>query len=107
MNKYFLKTEFINDKIITKNSDGQDTLVTAETFNDYFAEMMIKAGQGHLIQANTQYVESGEKKSFEQISDDVILLTSTPEQIAENLQNQTAKEPALKRKRGRQPKQPA
>ena len=101
-----LKPEFIDNQIITKTSDGTEILVTSQTFNDYFGDLMFKNGQHHLLRINPQWSESQntEKKTFVPITEGHILLTSKPEEIVERLQNQTANEPTLKRKPGRQPK---
>ena len=52
MNKYILKPEFIDCTIITKTSDGTEIVVTAQSFNDYFGELMFKNGQHHLLKVN-------------------------------------------------------
>lgn len=103
MNKYFLKPEFEKDQIITRNKEGREVLVTAETFNDYFAELMINNNQHHLVSINRLYDEKDEsqKKTFTQISEGVILLTSPPDKIEEPKQNQIVSEPESKPKRGR------
>lgn len=107
--KYYLKKEHENDTIIVKNKEGRDTLITKKNFNDYYAEMIIANNYGHLIQLNHLYDEKSalEKKTFTQISEGVISLTSTPEQIAEKGQNQIVKESESKPKRGRPFKQQA
>ncbi len=103
MNKYFLKPEFEKAQIITKNKEGRDVLVTSDTFNDYFAQLMLDNNQGHLITLNRLYdpQSESEKKTFTQVSETVISLTLHPEKIAETLQNQTVQEPESKRKPGR------
>ena len=58
MNKYILKPEFIDCTIITKTSDGTEIVVTAQSFNDYFGELMFKNGQHHLLKVNPMWSES-------------------------------------------------
>lgn len=107
--KYYLKKEHENSTIITRNKEGRDVLVTKNNFNDYFAELMLANNQHHLVQLNHLYDEKSvsEKKTFTQISEDVISLTSTPEQIAERGQKQIVNEQESKPKRGRPPVQKA
>lgn len=105
MSKYLLHPNHINDQIITKAEDGADILITKEIFNDYFGELLLKNNLHHLIIINQSFdTSSAEKKTFHQVTEDVILLTSTPEQIAERAQNQTVEPLKLKRKPGPQPK---
>jgi hypothetical protein len=103
MNKYILKPEFEKAEIITKNREGRDVLVTAETFNDYFAELMINNNQTHLVSINRLYDEKddNQKKTFTQISEGVILLTSLPDQTEEQQPKVTVNEQELKARRGR------
>lgn len=104
--KFRIKQEFIHCDIITKDKSGNDVLVNHLNFNDYFANLMFTSGQGHLIELNPHYdVQlSEEKKSFEQISENVIALTYNPLEIGENNLQEIPKEQESKRKRGRQPK---
>lgn len=104
--KFRIKQEFIHCDIITKDKSGNDVLVNHLNFNDYFANLMFISGQGHLIELNPHYdVQlSEEKKTFEQISENVIALTYDPLQIEENNSTEIPKEQESKRKRGRQPK---
>lgn len=104
MNKYFLKPGY--ETIITKSDDGHELLITPNTFNDYFGDLMMKNNQAHLLTINQEWAKENntEKKTFTQISDNVILLTSKEEQTENSLRNQTVNEPVLKRKPGRQPK---
>lgn len=104
--KFRIKQEFIHCDIITKDKSGNDVLVNHLNFNDYFANLMFISGQGHLIELNPHYdVQlSEEKKSFEQISENVIALTYNPLEIGENNLKEILKEQESKRKRGRQPK---
>lgn len=104
MNKYILKPGY--ETIITKTDDGHELVITPNTFNDYFGDLMMKNNQGHLLTISSEWSEgnSTEKKTFTQITENVILLTSSPEKTENNLQNPTVNEPALKRKPGRQPK---
>ena len=104
MSKYILKPGY--ETIITKSDDGHEMLITPNTFNDYFGDLMMKNNQTHLLTINTEWARENntEKKTFTQITENVILLTSSPEKTENGLQNQTVNEPALKRKHGRQPK---
>ena len=104
MNKYFLKPGY--ETIITKSDDGHELLITPNTFNDYFGDLMMKNNQAHLLTINTEWAKENntEKKTFTQISDNVILLTSNTEKTENSSQLQTANEQVLKRKPGRQPK---
>ena len=104
--KFRIKQEFIHCDIITKDKSGNDVLVNHLNFNDYFANLMFISGQGHLIELNPHYDVklNEEKKSFEQISENVIALTYDPLQIEENNSTEIPKEQESKRKRGRQPK---
>lgn len=106
MYKYILKPDFLNADIITKTSDGTSILITAATFNDHFGEMMFKNGQQHLLTINPQWNEnnSSEKKTFIQITDTHILLTSNPEPTENSSQSEIVKEQESKQKRGRRPK---
>jgi hypothetical protein len=104
MNKYFLKQEFLDCEIHTKTFDGTDILVTSKTFNDDFAEMMLHNGQSHLIQVNPRYNENDntEKKSYVQLSENVISLTSPYQQIEEKPQKKISKKLASKQSVGKQ-----
>lgn len=101
MNKYILKPGY--ETIITKTDDGHELVITPNTFNDYFGDLMMKNNQGHLLTISSQWSEgnSTEKKTFTQITENVILLTSNPEKTEKNLPNQTVKEVASKQKPGR------
>ena len=104
MNKYYLHPDHINSVIHTKTDDGTEIIVTAATFDDYFAEMLLKRGAGHLVKINPVYLESehaSEKKTFHQISEGVISLTSKPDEIDLNEQPKTVNEQESKPKRGR------
>ena len=107
MSKYILKQGY--ETIITKSDDGHELLITPNTFNDYFGDLMMKNNQAHLLTINQEWAKENntEKKTFTQITENVILLTSNLEKTENNLQNQTVNELALKRKRGRQPKNKA
>jgi hypothetical protein len=104
MSKYILKQGY--ETIITKSDDGHELLITPNTFNDYFGDLMMKNNQAHLLTINQEWAKENntEKKTFTQITENVILLTSNLEKTENNLQNSTVNEPVLKRKRGRQPK---
>jgi len=107
MSKYILKPGY--ETIITKSDDGHELLITPNTFNDYFGDLMMKNNQSHLLTVNAEWAKENntEKKTFTQITENVILLTSKPEQTENNSPNPTVNEPVLKRKPGRQPKQKA
>ena len=104
MPKYILKPGY--ETIITKSDDGHELLITPNTFNDYFGDLMMKNNQGHLLTISQDWVNNNntEKKTFTQITENVILLTSNPEKIENSLPNQTVKEQESKRKPGRQPR---
>jgi hypothetical protein len=101
MSKYILKPGY--ETIITKSDDGHELLITPNTFNDYFGDLMMKNNQGHLLTISQDWVNnnSTEKKTFTQITENVILLTSNQEKIEEKQQNQTVKVQELKSKGGR------
>jgi hypothetical protein len=104
--KFRIKKEFIDCNIITKDKSGNDVLITQLNFNDYFANMLFVNGQGHLIEMNPNHDKENEnqKKTFEQISENVIALTYNPLETEENNSKEIPKEQVLNRKRGRQPK---
>jgi len=103
--KFRIKSEFLDCDIITKDKSGNDVLVNKNNFNDYFANLMFLAGQSHLIEQNPHHnVEFEEKKTFEQLSENVIALTYNPLQTEESNSKEIPQEQELKRKRGRQPK---
>jgi len=104
MSKYILKPGY--ETIIAKSDDGHEMLITPNTFNDYFGDIMMKNGLSHCLTINTEWAKENntEKKTYTQITDNVILLTSNPEKTENGSQNQTVNEPVLKRKPGRQPK---
>lgn len=87
--KYLLNAQYIDCQMFTKTNDGTEILVTKNEFNDYFAELFLKNGQSHLVALNPNYdFKMDEKKTFNQISESVILLTLNPEQIAERQQKE-------------------
>lgn len=104
MDKYILKEGFA--EIISRTSDGTEILITPLTFNDYFGDMMMQNNQGHMLIINPRWTAENntEKKTFVQITEDVISLTSPYELIDDKKQNEIAEPQELKRKRGRQPK---
>jgi hypothetical protein len=101
MQKYILKPGY--ETIITKSDDGHELLITPNTFNDYFGDLMMKNNLGHLLTISQDWVNnnSTEKKTFTQITENVILLTSNQEKTENSLPNQTVKEQESKRKPGR------
>jgi hypothetical protein len=103
--KFRIKSDFLDCDIITKDKSGNDVLVNKNNFNDYFANLMFIGGQGHLIEPNPHYdIKFEEKKTFEQISENVIALTYDPLQTEESNSVETPQEQESKPKRGRQPK---
>lgn len=103
--KFRIKSEFLECDIITKDKSGNDVLVNKNNFNDYFANLMFLAGQSHLIEQNPHHnIEFEEKKTFEQLSENVIALTYDPLKTEESNSQEIPKEQELKRKRGRQPR---
>lgn len=102
MDKYILNPAHVNDTIITKTTDGHEIVVTKANFNDYFAECMLRCGQTHLVKTNAEYKEElVEKKTYVQISENVILSTLPVDQIGKPEQNQTANEPESNQKGGK------
>jgi len=103
MNKYTLKGE--HSVIFTRTSDGTEISFEPKDFNDAIGDLLCLNNQDHLVSINPQWQNENttEKKTFKQITENVILLTSNQEQTENNLPNQTANEPELKRKRGMQP----
>jgi len=103
--KFRIKSDFLDCDIITKDKSGNDVLVNKNNFNDYFANLMFIGGQGHLIEPNPHYdIKFEEKKTFEQISENVIALTYDPLKTEESNSVETPQEQESKPKRGRQPK---
>ena len=104
--KFRIKQDFIGCDIITKDKSGNDVLVNHLNFNDYFANLMFVSGQGHLIELNPLYDAQlqEEKKTFDQISENVIALTYDPLSTEESNSKETQTEQESKPKRGRQPK---
>lgn len=92
--KFRIKKEFIDCKINTKDYRGNDILVDKSNFNDAFAEMILAAGQGHLVELNPLYdnLLSTQKKTFEQVSEGVIVLTLDPLENASKQQEETPKQ---------------
>ena len=103
MNKYTLKGE--HSVIFTRTSDGTEISFEPKDFNDALGDLLCLNNQDHLVSINPQWQNANvtEKKTFKQITDNVILLTSNQEQTEESSPSQTANEPSSKRKRGRQP----
>jgi len=102
-NRFKLKREHENSQIITKDKHGNDILITKHEFNDYFAECMLANNLGHLIEINPLYKEiEDEKKTFNQVSEGVIVLTSNPLQTESKPQEQTQKEKTSNSKGGKQ-----
>ena len=101
MSKYILKPGY--ETIITKSDDGHEMLITPNTFNDYFGDLMMKNNQAHLLTINAEWAKENntEKKTFTQITENVILLTSNTEKIERPSQNEIVKELGLKQKPGR------
>lgn len=110
MNKYMFRPEHKNAQVILK-ADGIEMLITESNLDDVLAEKMIQNNYGHLLQVNADFKqELEEKKSFNQVSENVISLTSDPLQNAEesSKQNQEGRNFGVydtKRKRGRKSKE--
>lgn len=105
MSKYFLKVEFIDSIITTKTSDGTEIVITKNDFNDSFAEMLIANGQDHLVRINPNYESIvSEKKTFVQVTDTHILLTSKPLQTEELEPLKTVEKQTLKPNGGKRPR---
>lgn len=104
--KFKLKKEFIDCQINTKTPDGRDVSVDKNSFNDQFAEWIIAAGQGHLVELNPLYepIHDNQKKTFAQISEGVIALTSDPLQNDLKPQSETQKERKPRSDAGKQRK---
>lgn len=94
MSKFTLKPEFLDCQIITKTSDGTEILITKYNFSDYYGELLLKNNQSHLININPNYIDEDEnkKKSFQQITPNVILLTSKPQTRDEKKHSKTLDE---------------
>lgn len=110
MNKYMFRPEHKNAQVILK-ADGIELLVTENNLDDVLAEKMLQNNYGHLLQINADFKqELEEKKTFNQVSENVISLTSDPLQKGEEYLNQKAEGQNFgvydtKRKRGRKPKE--
>lgn len=110
MNKYMFRPEHKNAQVILK-ADGIELLVTESNLDDILAEKMIQNNYGHLLQVSIDFKEElEEKKTFNQVSENVISLTSDPLQTAEesskkNQEGQNFGVYDTKRKRGRKPKE--
>jgi hypothetical protein len=93
-NRFRIKNEFIDCDIHTKDSNGNDIRVDKHIFNDTFANMILAAGQGHLIERNPMYddVLHTQKKTFEQVSEGVIVLTLDPLKTDLKPQEETQKQ---------------
>jgi hypothetical protein len=102
MQKYTLKEG--HSVIFTRTSDGTEISFTPREFNDQLGDLLCQNNQEHLLIINPEWQNANitEKKTFAQITENVILLTSSPDQTANNSQNQTVSGPSLKRKPGRQ-----
>jgi hypothetical protein len=107
MNQFRLKKEYIDGQIITKDRSGNDVLVHKGNFNDHYAKLIMEAGQHHLVEANNEFNPDihGQKKSFEQVSENVIVLTYDPKKEGLPKQNETPKTQESNSKRGRPSKQ--
>ena len=94
--KFRLKKEFQNSQIFCKDKSGNEVLITSADFNDYFAELMLANNQGHLIELNAMYEQMliDEKKTFQQVTEDVIALTYEP------LQSDLQPQKEMRKKRG-------
>jgi len=101
--KFKLKREHENSQIITKDKSGNDVLITKHEFNDHFAELMLANNLGHLIEFNPLYEEAidNEKKTFTQVTEGVIALTSNPLLTELEQQKQTPKKRGLRSDAGK------
>jgi hypothetical protein len=105
--KFKLKKEFENSQIFCKDKHGNEILITAKDFNDYFAELMLANNQGHLVELNPMYEEmlTDEKKTFQQVTEGVIALTYEPLPSDLQPQKEMPKKKASNSKGGKQPTQ--
>lgn len=94
MSKFTLKPEFIDCQILTKTSDGTEILIDKFNFTDYYGEMLLKNNQGHLININPHWQTDDDfkKKTFQQLTPEVIILTSRPQLRDEKQPNVTSDE---------------
>ena len=104
MNKYRL-TEG-HSVIFTRTQDGTEISFLPRDFNDQLGDLMCQNNQEHLLIINPQWQNENvsEKKTFTQITENVISLTSNTEQTEKSSQKPIVNEQTLKRKPGRQPK---
>jgi hypothetical protein len=107
MDKYFLNPEFENDSIITRTDDGTEILINKFNFNDYFGDLLFKNGQTHLVRINPRWINenSNEKKTFVQVSENVISLTYPVALNEESEQKEIVKNQKLEQSVGKQRKQ--
>jgi hypothetical protein len=101
MQKYTLKPG--HAVIFTRTQDGTEISITPNDFNDTLGDLMCQNNQEHLLIINPEWQNANitEKKTFAQITENVILLTSNPDQTESNSQKPTVNVSDLKRKSGR------
>jgi len=101
--KFKIKREYLDSKIITKDKNGNEILIDNHSFNDYFAECMFSNNLGHLIEINPLYSEAinSEKKTFTQVTENVIALTSNPLLTESEQQKQMPKKRASRSDAGK------
>lgn len=104
MSKYILNPKFLNSQMFAKTESGQEVLITKDNFNDYWAERMLEGGQNHLVQLSNEYISATEveKKTFIQVSENVIISTLRKELIEESEPKKTARVRKSKQKDGQQ-----
>ena len=103
MSKYILNPQYVNAQMFAKTESGQEVLITKENFNDYWAERMLAGGQNHLVQVSSEFIAASEfeKKTFVQVTENVIISTLRSELIEESKPKPTAKKQVSKRKGGK------
>lgn len=92
MSKFSLKPEYVDCKIHTKLDDGTEVLIDKFNFTDFYAEVLLKNNQAHLININPNWQDSDEakKKSFQQLTPNVISLTQRTQSRDEKKQSETS-----------------
>lgn len=93
MSKYILNPKFANAQMFAKTESGQEVLITKDNFNDYWAERMLEGGQNHLVMVSNEFVAASEfeKKTFVQVTENVIISTLRSELTENKEQKPTAK----------------
>lgn len=101
MQKYSLKEG--HSVIFTRTQDGTEISFTPREFNDQLGDLLCQNNQEHLLIINPEWQNSNqtEKKTFNQITENVITLISNPDQTEKSSPNPTVSVSDLKPKRGR------